>query len=55
MDSFTWIELLPAASGVLYITASLGYGWHGQYGMALAYAAYALANVGLIVAAMEGR
>lgn len=50
-----WPELFPAVTGLLYVGASVAYGHAGQPGLALAYAAYAAANVGLIWAAIEGR
>lgn len=48
-----WPDYFPAAVMVLYLAAALGYGLHGQRGLCLAYVAYAVANVGLIVAASE--
>lgn len=39
----------------MYALTALGYWQLGQRGFALAYAAYALANVGLVWAAVEGR
>lgn len=51
----TWVEILPACVGVAYLVASAGYLYQGATGMGIAYAAYAVANVGLIVAAVEGR
>jgi hypothetical protein len=48
-------DLFPAAAGLLYLGAAAAYGLGGQRGMAFAYLAYALANVGLILAAIEGR
>jgi len=48
-----WPDYFPAAVMVLYLAAALGYGLHGQRGLCLAYVAYAVANVGLIVAAIE--
>lgn len=50
-----WVELLPAIVGLFYLAAACGYYAHGSRGFALAYAAYAVANVGLILAAIEGR
>ena len=43
------IEIALAA--VLYVIAAVRYGMAGNPGMAIAFAAYALANVGLIWAA----
>lgn len=39
----------------MYASTAVGYWLHGQMGFALAYGAYALANVGLVMAAVEGR
>lgn len=38
-------------AGVLYLIVAIRYGFAGNPGMALAFAAYALANVGFIWAA----
>jgi hypothetical protein len=35
--------------GLVYIWVALDYAWSGRWGMALAFLAYALANVGLIL------
>lgn len=51
----TWVDVFPAACGVLYLAAAAGYAWQGAGWLALAYAAYALANVGLIGAAVAAR
>jgi hypothetical protein len=39
--------------GILYLATSLGFFYKKQWSWALTYFAYALANVGLIMAAME--
>ena len=41
---------LVAICGVLYFGTSVGFGLKHEFGWALAYFAYALANVGLIIA-----
>ena len=51
----TWVEVLPTITAFLYVLAAIGYASQGLKGMSLAYAAYALANVGLIWAAVELR
>lgn len=51
----TWPEYLAAAVAVVYLTVCTGYALQGQPGLALAYFAYALGNVGLIWAAIGGR
>lgn len=48
-------EWAPALAGLLYLAGAVGYAAQGQRGLALTYTAYAIANVGLIWAAMEGR
>lgn len=50
-----WIEGLPAITGCLYLAAAVGYGLEGRWGWSLTYAAYAVANAGLILAALENR
>jgi hypothetical protein len=42
------IQLLLATSGA-YMFVALGYIREGRYGMGLAFAAYALANVGFVI------
>lgn len=37
-----------AAAAVLYVMTAVDLAWHGQWWMALAFAAYAVANVGFI-------
>lgn len=51
----TWLEALPAITGCIYAIAGVGYGLRGEYGFSLAYAAYAVANVGIIWATVAGR
>lgn len=48
-------EWLIGGVAVVYLIAAAGYWYGGQIGFAVAYAAYALANVGLIIAAIETR
>lgn len=48
----TW---LPAVTMVLYFVTSGAFLWSKRYDWALVYFAYALANVGLIWAALSNR
>lgn len=43
-----------AVCGVLYLLAAVDLARKGQTGLALAFLAYAIANVGLIVATHQG-
>lgn len=51
----TWVDALPIATGVAYTVAAWGYARQKNYGLAIAYAGYAFANVGLVWAALELR
>jgi len=42
-----WLTL---SIGVVYLGISLGHASSGRWGLALAFAAYAVANVGLVLA-----
>lgn len=42
-----------AICGLLYLATAIGFAWKKQWGWSLAYFAYALANVGLIWAAIQ--
>lgn len=42
-----------AICGLLYLATSIGFIFQKEWGFALAYFAYALANVGLIMAAIK--
>jgi hypothetical protein len=44
-------EYLTGGVGVIYIIVGLIYLWTGKYGLGVAFISYALANVGLILAA----
>lgn len=39
---------------IIYVSVAMNYWWNGQNGMAVAFAAYALANIGFIIAGQEG-
>lgn len=45
-------QLLLATSGA-YVFVALGYVREGRYGMGLAFAAYALANLGFVIDLMS--
>jgi len=51
----TWVELFPAACGLLYLGAAVGYALQSNWPWCLTYGAYAVANVGLIFAAIQAR
>jgi hypothetical protein len=51
----TIAEFFPAACGFLYLGAAGMYAWQGHWWMAEMYAAYALANVGLVGVAIANR
>lgn len=42
---------MPAIVGVLYALTGFGYLWRREYGWAIVWISYGLANVGLIMAA----
>jgi len=43
--------ILIALTGVIYLWVSADLAWHGKHGLAIAYAGYAAANIGLYLAA----
>jgi len=45
--------ILPAIVAIIYVTVGIGHIISGNKGMALTWAAYALANIGLIWATLE--
>lgn len=51
----TWIEILPAVTGVCYAAAAVAYYNRGEYWNSLMFGAYALANVGLIGTIVSAR
>lgn len=55
MPALTWTEWLLLVPALAYVTAGTGYAARGEWGFAVAYWAYALANGGLIAAALAGR
>jgi hypothetical protein len=42
---------LIALTGVIYVWVAADLAWHGKHGLAIAYAGYAAANIGLYFAA----
>ena len=42
---------LIALTGVIYLFVAADLAWHGKPGLAIAYAGYAAANIGLYMAA----
>lgn len=47
----TWILII---STVLYVGAGVAFAYEGKLGLSVAYIAYAVANVGLMIVALQG-
>jgi hypothetical protein len=47
----TWILIL---STVLYVAAGVAFAFEGKVGLSVAYVAYAVANIGLMIVALQG-
>ena len=47
------VKTLPLISAVLYFIGGIGYGIRKEYAWCLVWVSYALANVGLVLAAMQ--
>tara|TARA_R110001583_G_scaffold31062_6_gene106761 strand:+ start:3234 stop:3410 length:177 start_codon:yes stop_codon:yes gene_type:complete len=47
------VKTLPLISAVLYFIVGIGYGIRKEYAWCLVWVSYALANVGLVLAAMQ--
>jgi hypothetical protein len=47
------LNVMPAIVGVLYGLTGLGYLYQRQYGWALMWLSYAMANVGIIIASQN--
>lgn len=47
------IVMLPSITGILYLATSVAFFSKKDWGFGIAYFAYALANVGLIIASMK--
>ena len=48
------VKALPLIAAVLYTIVGVGYGIRKEYAWCLVWISYALANVGLVLAAMSG-
>ena len=61
MNSYRWdlfvidflVKTLPLISAILYFIVGIGYGIRKEYAWCLVWVSYALANVGLVLAAMQ--
>ena len=47
------VKVMPLVAAVLYFIIGIGYGMKKDYAWCLVWCSYALANVGLVMAAME--
>jgi len=47
------VKALPLISALLYFIVGVGYGLKKEWAWSLVWISYALANVGLVMAAME--
>ena len=47
----TWILII---STILYVGAGVAFAFEGKVGLSVAYVAYAVANVGLMIVALQG-
>ena len=47
------VKTLPLISAILYFIVGIGYGIRKEYAWCLVWVSYALANVGLVLAAMQ--
>lgn len=47
----TWILIL---STILYVGAGIAFAFEGKVGLSVAYVAYAVANIGLLIVAIQG-
>jgi hypothetical protein len=50
----SWPDWLLVATGLLYVGAACGFALTGKHGLAVAFAGYAFANIGLIWASVGG-
>ncbi len=48
------VKALPIIAAILYMVVGIGYGLRKEYAWCLVWISYALANVGLVLAAMSG-
>ena len=49
------VKALPIISAILYFIVGVGYGLKKEYAWSLVWISYALANVGLVLAANSGK
>jgi len=47
----TWILIV---STLLYVGAGIAFAYEGKVGLSVAYVAYAVANIGLMIVAIQG-
>lgn len=47
----TWILIV---STILYVGAGIAFAYEGKVGLSVAYVAYAVANIGLMIVAIQG-
>lgn len=47
----TWILII---STMLYVGAGVAFAFEGKVGLSVAYVAYAVANIGLLIVAVQG-
>ena len=47
------VKACPLIAAVLYATVAVGYGMKKDYAWCLVWMSYSLANIGLVIAAME--
>ena len=47
------VKALPLISAILYFIVGIGYAYKKEYAWCLVWVSYALANVGLVLAAMD--
>ena len=50
----TWRYAIPAGVGALYMVQGIYHAYRGEWGFGIMWAAYAIANVGILVAMTEG-
>lgn len=51
MSLGTWILII---STLLYVGAGVAFAFEGKVGLSVAYVAYAVANIGLLIVAVQG-
>lgn len=53
MKNFGFTEYSVGICGLIYLITAYGMFANSKYGLAITYVAYALANIGLIIASLE--